>query len=81
MIALPLSVQKLLGNDENISSDSPRSKGRLIRSTPDDLIGQLEIVETLPELDKLLLSLPVELFLGLLVAMTKCIALGEERGH
>ena len=58
-------------------------KGALdpVQAGLNDLIGQLEIVETLPELDKLLLSLPVELFLGLLVAMAKCIALGEERGH
>ena len=37
--------------------------------------------ETLPVLGKLLLSLPVELFLSLLIALTNRIALGEECGH
>ena len=64
--------------------------GLLIGGTPALMIarplsvakaGQLEIIETLPELDKLLLSLPVELFLGLLVALTNRIALGKECGH
>ena len=83
MIARPPSVQKLLGNDENINSVSPRSKARLILSRAgfDHFVGQLEIVETRPEHGALVLFLPLELFLGLLVALTKRIALGEERGH
>jgi hypothetical protein len=46
-----------------------------------DLIGQLKIVETVPELDKLLLLASLELFLGFLVVPPTRIAFGEECGH
>jgi len=40
-----------------------------------DLVGQSKIIQTLPELDKLLLVAPLQMFLGLLVATPLRIAL------
>ena len=81
--ARPPSVQKSLGNEENISSVSPRSNARLIRSRPDldDLVGQAKVVEPLPEFSELLFLASLQLLRRFLVAAAPSVALGEERGY
>ena len=69
-------MQKLLGNDANISWGLATLEGSFdsVESRVNDLVGQLKVVEPLPELGELFVPSPLQLLFCSLVMPATCVA-------